>query len=570
MCGIAGVIGKGTNVKLPLMIEKIRHRGPDGVGIWENESISLGHVRLSIIDLSSNADQPMIDEETGNVLVFNGEIYNYLELKKTIGNRYSFKTDSDTEVILALYRIYGEDMLQYLRGMFAFALYDSKNDIIFLARDRFGIKPLYYRSSNGSILFASEIKALVNHNDLSDEINELKSIEFLANCKLDTDHQTLFKDVFQILPSHYAMISGSGKMIKKQSYWNFPEPGKRIFDKKSEEELYHQFSESISLHLRSDVPVGTFLSGGLDSTTVTSFVRKLSAQPILHSFSALLPYDHPENALIPKYLSIQKEVVNHGFLLDGNEYFNDISDIIYHHDEPVMDGSMYAHYKLCQLAAQNNIKVILSGSGGDELFGGYGSYIYASHAALLKKGKIKSYFREIIGNAGVSGETVANLIMKSTYELFPEDFKQKMKNFRLRNQVKHLHFNEEITHYFHRHSDIYLSNMINNYRSWTAPPFLHYEDRNSMAFGVEARVPFFDHKLVEFVLQFDHSDIMRGRTKNLMRKSFRGTVPDFILDQKGKYGFPSPINHRLKTDDAGKSIFFDLVEKTPLLQQKAA
>lgn len=567
MCGIVGKIGKGRQVEIATMLDRIKHRGPDGSHIWENVNVSFGHARLSIIDLSVSADQPMKDDETGNVIVFNGEIYNYIELKSFIGTRYTFKTHSDTEVILALYRLYGSEMLQYLRGMFALAIYDAKNDHVFLARDRFGIKPLYYSSSNESFLFASEIKALIHHNDLSDEMDQIKAYEFLANCKLDTDHRTLFKNIFQLLPAHFAIISIDGKMMKNELYWDFPNPGKRIFDKKAEEELNQKFTESIALHLRSDVPVGTFLSGGLDSTSVTCYVRKMSQQPFIHSFSAILPYHHPENALIPKFLEQEPKIVGHEFLLDGKDFFNDIHKIIYHHDEPIMDGSMYAHFKLCQLARENNIKVLLSGSGGDELFGGYASYIYASQASLLKKGKIASYFKEIKDNAGISGETISNLLKKSMYELLPQTLRQKIKNVRLESQFKHVELNPGIQHFFHHHPDLYMSNMINNYRSWTAPPFLHYEDRNSMAFGVETRVPFFDHELTEFVLLFDHSEIMKGRTKNMMRKSFRGTVPDFILDQKGKYGFPSPINHRLKTDSLGKEMFFDLISVTPFLNK---
>ena len=568
MCGIVGIIGKGRDIQISDMLERIKHRGPDGCHIWKNDDISFGHARLSIIDLSTTADQPMHDAQTGNVIVFNGEIYNYLELKAMIGARYPFKTHSDTEVILAMYQLYGVQMLNYLRGMFAIAIFDEQKNQVLLARDRFGIKPLYYSTFNHTFLFASEIKALIHHSDKQDAINEIKAYEFLVNCKLDTDHHTLFADIFQLLPAHYAIISADGECLKKEQYWDYPPPGIRNFDHTAAKELHSQFEASVSLHLRSDVPVGTFLSGGLDSTSVTSFARNISNQPSLHTFSAILPYHHPENALIPKYLSGEPSIVNHSFLLDGNDFFNDIFKVIYHHDEPVMDGSMYAHYKLCQLAAHQQIKVLLSGSGGDELFGGYASYMYASQAGLLKKWKWQSYWKEINNNAGVSGETRTSLLIKSVYETLSPGIREKIKNIRVPYQYPHVEKHLELQYYFHYHDDVFLTNLLNNYKSWTAPPFLHYEDRNSMAFGIETRVPFFDHELIEFVLNFNHVDIMKGRTKNMMRTAFRGTVPDFILDQKGKYGFPSPINHALQHDQTGKALFYSMIRQTPLLNEK--
>lgn len=341
MCGIAGIISTGnTNLSIETMLEKIRHRGPDGLFYWKAGSIALGHARLSIIDLSHNADQPMIDPGTGNVIIFNGEIYNYLEIKEAIGSRYHFKTDSDTEVILAAYQVYGIDFFKQLRGMFAFALFDKATNKILLARDRFGIKPLYYRFMNDAFLFASEIKAIVKP-DGREAINELKAYEFLGNCQMDTNDETLFKDIHQLLPAHYVWVDHQGRMEMPKEYWQFPEPGNRHFDESAADEFLGIFNEMIRMHLRSDVPVGSFLSGGIDSSSVTCFALRNMQQPTLHTFSAVLPYYHPENALIKDVLGSSERITAHQFLLSGNDFFADIPGLfIIMTSQPWMDPCM--------------------------------------------------------------------------------------------------------------------------------------------------------------------------------------------------------------------------------------
>ena len=566
MCGIAGIIGKDKiNIPIETMLGRIKHRGPDGLFYWEEGNIAFGHARLSIIDLSTDANQPMIDPSTGNVIIFNGEIYNYLEIKKAIGSRYQFKTDSDTEVILAAYNVYGIEFFKELRGMFAFALLDKKTNKVLLARDRFGIKPLYYRIVNKAFIFASEIKAIINVNNIQEQINELKAYEFLGNCQMDTNDHTLFKDVQQLLPAHYVWVRHDGHMETPVEYWELPEPGGRHFDQKATEEFLNIFNETIRLHLRSDVPVGSFLSGGLDSSSVTCFALKNMQQSTLHTFSAVLPYFHPENVLIKDVIATSDRVTPHQFLLSGENFFDDIPDLIYHHDEPTMDGSMYAHYKLCQIAKQNNIKVLLSGSGGDELFGGYASHIHAYHAKLfsgLRFGKYLQNINKVNKSASIS---YSKLLIKSLYENIPISIRQMIKNKQIQKKIQHLTISPPFPHYYHRHKDPYFANLINNYKSWTAPPFLHYEDRNSMAFGIEARVPFFDHKLIEFILQFTPEDIIEGNSKSILRNSFKGIVPNVVLEQKGKYGFPSPIDHALKNNQEAKSFFYDHYKETPLL-----
>jgi asparagine synthase (glutamine-hydrolysing) len=394
MCGIAGIIGPNNNqFSISSMLERIKHRGPDGLFYWDSNNINLAHARLSIIDLSTDANQPMIDEETGNVIVFNGEIYNYIELKEELKNKYNFKTQSDTEVLLATYRIFGLDMFAKLRGMFAFALFDPKLNKVLLARDRLGIKPLIYRKIDNTILFASEIKSLINQG-ATEKVNELKVYEFLADARMDADEHTLFEGVKHLLPAHYMWVGLNGESSEPKSFWDFPELGNRRFDENARLELIETMDENIKIHLRSDVPVGTFLSGGLDSSTATVFALKNMKQEKLNVFSAILPYFHPENSLINEITDSDNRIIKNDLLLSNDDFFEDIPKVIYQNGSPILDGSMYTHYKLCKLAKDKNIKVLLSGSGGDELFGGYESMVNAQHARLLYQRRFIKYFTE--------------------------------------------------------------------------------------------------------------------------------------------------------------------------------
>jgi asparagine synthase (glutamine-hydrolysing) len=319
MCGITGIIGNPKVHSIDKMLNLIAHRGPDGCYIQYGSYWVFGHARLSIIDLSSEADQPMTDPDSGNVIVFNGEIYNYVELKNEIGIRYRFRTASDTEVLLAAYEVFGINFLNKLRGMFSFALFDQKRGDVLIARDRFGIKPLYYRAIQGNFLFSSEIKSLVNIPGIDEHINERKAYEFLANSQLDTNEETLFDGIYQLKPAHYFRISRDGTVKESCEYWKFPEPGTKKFDRKSEHDLIALFDEVTSIHMRSDVPVGTFLSGGIDSSCVTAFALRNLNSGSLNTFSAVLPYHHPENALIPEILKMDERIHPNTFLL-GNEH----------------------------------------------------------------------------------------------------------------------------------------------------------------------------------------------------------------------------------------------------------
>lgn len=567
MCGICGFIGTplAEDREIESMMNSIRHRGPDGSGCWINEHVALGHLRLSIIDLSDAGRQPMVDPLTGNQLIFNGEIYNYLELKKELQADYSFVTHTDTEVILAAFRKWGIDCLKKLRGMFALAIYTPADRTLTVARDRVGIKPFYYRLANNRFYFSSEIKTLIHPAIGNRSVNVLRAAEFLMARQLDTTDQTLFEEVKQLCPGHWMKIDEQGQCSNQQAYWDFPALGDVIFSKKHQGELVERMDETIRLHLRSDVPVGSFVSGGIDSSVITCFaLRHLEKDSSLHTYSALLPKANAENALIP-YINTLPNVVKHEFTLDGRDFFSDIRKVIYHHDEPLLDGSMYSHFKLCELASADGIKVLLSGAGGDELFGGYFSHVSSYLGSLIQQLKWKKLYNSVNEINSKSDYSHAQLVMKAAQEALPFSLRKTLKNHSIKRQFTHLRAIPEIPFFTQTNANAWTANLLNNYKSWTVPPYLHYEDRNSMAFGVEIRVPFYDHVLMEWVMQFDPASFINGSSKSMMRESFKEIVPSEILQQKGKYGFPSPIDELLRVSKASKELYFDLTASNPFL-----
>lgn len=576
MCGITGIVGKNANHHLlAQMVKSISHRGPDGQGTWSNGIFSLGHLRLSIIDLSERASQPMVCHVTGNRLSFNGEIYNYREIKAELTGHYPFRSDSDSEVILAAYNRWGTDAISKFRGMFAFAIYDQEKGKLLIARDRFGIKPLYYRQYNDTFIFSSEIKGLIGLKGLYHTPNLKKIYGFIAYRHLDTDSDTFFNEVKQLPPASYSWIDEDGKMISPSSYWQPSLPGSKHFGESDKESFKEALTESVRFHLRSDVPVASFVSGGLDSSTIVFEAADLLGSSYkLQTFSSILEVKTEENALIEVAHKHLQGAVHHTLQLDGSNFLEELPLITYHHDEPLADASMYAHWELCKLARKNGIKVLLSGNGGDEVLGGYASHIYALLGRILKSRDWKDLTDHIQQFSQNRAESALHLFTRSVYELIPYSLREYLKH-RSSHVAADLitgDFSPKDYNYYHyRNNDPYTANLFNNLCSWTVPPFLHYEDRNSMAFGIEIRVPMLDHVFFEFVTTYRPEDLLNGRSKQALRDSMRGVVPDEILDQKGKYGFAAPLEQFVMYDLAATTKFyFEQVRKVPFLNQKLA
>jgi len=585
VCGIAGIFNTNgykidlLNKKLEVMNKLISHRGPDGSGVWVSEDNKVGftHRRLSIIDLTENASQPML-APNGNVIVYNGEIYNYKELKKELESHWKFKTNSDTEVILAAYDKWGENCVNFFRGMFAFAIWDDRNKQLFCARDRFGIKPFYYVFKDGYFYFASEAKALLPFINKDLNYEALKEYLFF---QFYLDGKTLFKDVKELLSAHYLVVSQDGIKIKK--YWevyyyiDFYHTEKYFIEK-----LEELFDESIRYHIISDVPIGVYVSGGIDSSLValrtSKYINNLYAFHGKFSYSS--EYDESFFA--------RKVAQKGGFKLieidiNYKDFENEIRNIIYHLDFPVAGPGSFAQYMVSKLASQYR-KVVLGGQGGDEIFGGYARYLIAYFEQCIKaaiEGTLNN------GNFVVTYQSIIpNLTSLKNYKPLIQEFWREglfdsmdKRYFRLINRAPTLKDEinwdvvgeydpftcfEKIFNSSNVGKEAYFDKMTHFDFKTLLPALLQVEDRMSMAHGLESRVPFLDHKIVELAATIP-ADIKfkDGEMKRILLRTFSKDLPEEVLNRKDKMGFPVPINEWFKVElkDFVKSLFIDSPER---------
>ena len=570
MCGIAGVVnvsgGKvpGIASQLTAMNALIKHRGPDGEGFWIHPAghVGFAHRRLSIIDLSTG-DQPMTDD-AGNWLIFNGEIYNYVELREIIGLE-QFRTKSDTEVILRAYQKWGVSCLDHLRGMFAFALWDEQQQQLFCARDRFGIKPFYYTQQGDRLYFASEVKALlpfVRSIDTNVEaLKEYLSFQFCFQGK------TLFKDVAELQPGH-SMICKNRK-VSVQRYWqvyytlDFDHTENYFSDK-----IAKLFEDSIKVHCRSDVPIGSYVSGGLDSSIVASMACDQTSAPFMGftgKFSQDAKFDESAYA---RDLARHRKFDLHEIDITPEDFRANIRKVIYHLDYPVAGPGSFPQYMVSQLASRHR-KVVLGGQGGDEIFGGYVRYLIAYFEQCIKSaingtqnsGNFIVTYQSIIPNL-TALRGYAPLMQEFWREGLFDDIDRRY--FRLINRAPSL--GDEIRWDALGNYDIfetfrsifradnvgkesYFDSMTHFDFKTLLPALLQVEDRVSMAHGIESRVPFLDHPIVEFAATAPSNIKFKdGRMKHLLRNAMEYTLPESIVNRKDKMGFPVPLNDWLKSD----------------------
>jgi len=372
MCGINGFNFKDQKL-IEKMNEKIKHRGPDGHGIYLDNNFSLGHRRLSIIDLSEKGKQPMFNEDKSLCLIFNGEIYNFKELKEKLKN-HKFFSNTDSEVILHLYEEYKEDCLKYLNGIFSFAIYDIKNKELFLARDRIGVKPLYYYYDSGKLIFSSEIKAILEH-DIKREI-DLEAMNHYFRLMYVPAPLTMFKNIFKLKPGHYLKFKDK---IEIKKYWDIKD-FKKIKDKKEIiKKIQELIKQSVKGQLISDKPVGLFLSGGIDSTSVLGIAKEFKKD--LKTFSVGFDINDPNRKFnadldLARKTSKYYGTEHYELLINSKDVLENLEKVIYHMDEPIAEPTQIATYLLSKLA-KKHVDVVLGGDGGDELFGGYKRYYYA-------------------------------------------------------------------------------------------------------------------------------------------------------------------------------------------------
>ena len=555
MCGFVGYINKEKDKKdnIKKMADLIAHRGPDSDGYYCDENIALGFRRLSIIDLNSG-DQPIYNADKTKVIVFNGEIYNYQKLRKELIKKgYKFKTKTDTEVILHGYEEYKEKILDKLRGMFAFVIYDKNNKELFAARDFYGIKPLYYTKMGNTFIFGSEIKSFLIHPHFKKELNN-KMLEYYLTFQYSAGKETFFKNVYKLMPGHYLKYKDGTISIRKYYELKFEEDDTKTYDE-WKKGIKDKLKDSVKAHKISDVEVGSFLSSGVDSSYIaaTSNVDKTFTVGFNNKKYSEISYAEDLSKKI-KTKNINKTITK-------EEYFKNLPNILYYMDEPLADPSAIALYFVTKIASEN-VKVSLSGEGADEIFGGYNIYQEPLTASWYYKipypirfslGKIASLFPKkrginFIVRRGIKLEDrfVGNAFIFNKHEI-----KGIMKN-----KMKTKGFTELTKPYYEKvkeKDDITKMQYI-DFNFWLIGDILLKADKMSMANSLEVRVPYLDRPLIDYAssLPVDYKT-----DKYTTKKIFRDIASEVLEDKvssKKKLGFPVPIREWMKEEETYKQI----------------
>lgn len=539
MCGIAGIISFNNK---PVLIEELKqmtdsivHRGPDGEGHWVNPygNVGLGHRRLSIIDLSNNGKQPMHYANERYTITFNGEIYNYIEIRELlISKGYQFHSSSDTEVLLALFDLKKEKCLADLDGMFSFAIWDEKKQELFCARDRFGEKPFYYSYEKGQFFyFASEMKELwalgiskENDNDVLNHFIKTENVVY----GLDTT-KTFYKKIKQLDSSHYLFIKKNGDIIIERYYdLDKIQINKNISLDDAVQKFTQLFTESIQLRLRSDVSVGSSLSGGLDSSSIVMMVDKLKEETTKQkTFSARFKgFDKDEGIHIHKVVDACKNIACYEVWPKQDELQEVLSKLIFHQEEPFGSSSVFAQWKVMELAKKNGTVVLLDGQGADEYLVGY-LPLYGLYLKQLFFTDKKKYNNEQMMYLKLRGYLGCTLQEEETLRMKIGRFKKKLFNQEMPYN------NESLTH-----------ELKKQMLSVGLKELLRYADRNSMAHSREVRLPFLSHKLIDFVFSLpDEFKLFEGWTKYLLRLSMNDVLPKDITWRVDKIGYVTPQNN---------------------------
>jgi len=541
MCGIVGLNYKNQD-HLQKMLNSIQHRGPDGEGQENNGRFSLGMRRLSIIDPETGW-QPIYNEDKSLFILMNGEIYNYAEIWKELEKAgHKFRTKhSDTETVLHGYEQWGHEVVQKLTGMFAFAIYDKKKKELFIARDRLGIKPLYYAQKDEKLAFASEIKALLQLPWVQTEANTSILYEYLAFRVHDSKEDTFFTGIKRLMPGHYMILDEKGAVKTMKKYWT-PTCNTEFTSSKSDsqyaEEFFTMYKDVIKRHLISDVPVGITLSGGLDSSGVVCLTRELMNEGTdlntkdndLYSFSALFPglsIDESKYIHEVEKFADTKPVYAYP---DVDTFWEEMDKWIYTQEEPTISSAPYAYYSVYR-AASKHVKVTLSGNGGDELLAGYVPYFRAYITSAMTAGRYFNVAKEMILGLDI-------------YKTFIEDKVATMLPWKTRIKSSDLldpnYISSNKAFIFNADKNLN-RRLMQDVTLYSTPNLLRYEDKNSMAFSIEARVPFLDHKLVEYIFNLPiDQKIKNGWNRWVYRQALKGHIPENIRRRRSKVGFTNP------------------------------
>ena len=585
MCGILGLYTiqhiSNYEQRLNEAIDALKHRGPDEQTSEQYQvadgTLVFGHARLSIIDLSPGGRQPKHSDDGRFSLIFNGEIYNYRELRQELQSKdIPFHTNSDTEVLLACWKVWGIDCLQRLRGMFAFVMLDRQENTLTCVRDAFGIKPLFYRFDSQSLVIASELRALLKLTTGKPRLNHQQAYDYLMHDRYDTDDKTFFEGILQLPPGHIleidlgklsqAMKDGKPAPHSNAKRWWFPKIEERtdLTFEQATEQLREMFLENIRLHLRSDVPLGAALSGGIDSSAVVCAMRRQEPDLPIQTFSFIAAGSPVDEEKWADIVNAQVGAIAHKVIVRPEELAEDIDDLIFAQGEPFGGTSIYAQYRVFKLAKEHGIIVTLDGQGADELLAGYHGYHDARMLSMIERGEFSELIEFIYGWSQWPGRSLGYSARTALRQILP----QKVTNLerRLRRNPALDWIDPKVL------SDLGIIDpaLQNGTGSGVLHPqargrrlayslrsalngkglgaLLRHGDRNSMRWSIESRVPFLTQDMAEFVLGLPENYLVsnQGETKHIFRSAMRGIVPDAILDRKDKIGFATPEHGWLK------------------------
>lgn len=557
MCGINGFSWPDEELAQK-MNNKLKHRGPDGDGFFIGENISLGHTRLAIIDLSEKAKQPMASHDSRFVIVFNGEIYNFAEIKKELEAKgHKFTSTSDTEVLVNAWQEWGIDCLPKLNGIFAFAIWDQAEKKLFLVRDRLGVKPLYYYFKDNRLIFSSEIKAILEHQ--IERLVNLEALNYYFRLMYVPAPLTMFANIFKLEPANYLVYQNNKVAIKK--YWQIDLVEiKNLKNKKeAKEKIRELMASSVQYQKISDRPVGIFLSGGIDSTSVLGNFKKYTTGPI-KTFSVGFKVEDPQKKFnadfeLARQTAKHYQTNHHELMVSGQDYLNNLEKVAYHLDEPIANTAQVATYLLAE-QAKKEVAVVLGGDGGDELFGGYERYALSQMVSWYQKllsPALQSSVSLMISLVG-DDDLADKICLKPGVERYGQFMFQKEKNIvRILNQGVN---QEKITAEFFTdkffskiNKDFERQFMLTDIQSWLVDESLMRTDKTTMAFGLEYRVPILDHRLVELSAQIPTNWKIRIKTgKVIFKKAMKEFLPRHVIESAKKKVWLPPASQWLRTD----------------------
>lgn len=566
MCGIAGIIQPNINDKelvIGDMVSRITHRGPDDDGFYVDKFVGLGMRRLAIIDLETGR-QPVTSADDKKLIFFNGEIYNYKELRRElVGKGFVFKTHSDTEVLLHMFEAYGEKMLQKLRGMFTFCIYDTETKDVFIARDFFGIKPLYYLIQNEEIVaFSSEIKSFMSFPGFKKEINDAAVVNFLS-FQYNPLTETFFKNVYKLPPAHYMRINLVTRQTIIQKYWAFEFHQDNSLDEhNTAKTIQKTIEDSVKHHMIADVPVGAFLSGGIDSSIITTLMQKVRGEKKIKTFT--VGFNTLTEGNEAKETSSFLGTDHTEIMIGPDEYFENLAKAVYHFDEPVADPSAIGLYFVAR-EARKHVKVVLSGEGADELFGGYN--IYLAPMARMKMIWVPREILKMLLNLPFAffGKNYLKRVYEQLEEWYIGNanlFKRDEINALWRGKGQKLLSLDPLYKNVFGLSDSTKMQYI-DIHTWLVGDILAKADKMTMANSLELRVPFLDIEVAKLAATLpDRFKWKNGITKYLLREAFSKIIPESTKNRK-KLGFPTPVKDWFTKE---RQDIYDIILKNEYIQ----